>query len=245
MSYKKIIGDEITKLLETDKDPITIYENVRDVVYDAVEYHRKMHDRAQKLLFMMSEGHAGLAQLDGREQTCDDENPVVTLTFDECNEQPVVAPEPVVIEEPKPCKSWEVDIELVSDGPDSVTFEHIVALPDDLINDLNLCDELVLYPQEESYQIITDMEKFEPATGMTWTLVIEEVKDQNGKVERIVSLPEPFLKESKWKSGDKLFFNSEDDGSYWVKKATKHELQFFKVEKTMNDEMISKKRELG
>ena len=50
MSYKKIIGDEITKLLETDKDPITIYENVRDVVYDAVEYHRKMHDKSTKVV---------------------------------------------------------------------------------------------------------------------------------------------------------------------------------------------------
>lgn len=139
-------------------------------------------------------------------------------------------------------KRWEVAIEEVSDGPDSEFRETIVSVPDDFIETANITDSIVFLVQQDSESFT--LEKFTPATGMSWAIPIEEVRDQNGRVERIMSLPEGFLKEAKWKAGDKVWFNSNYDGTYDVKKATKKELDDYLVTKASKDEERVKRREM-
>lgn len=139
-------------------------------------------------------------------------------------------------------KRWEVEIEEVSDGPDSEFRETIVSVPDDFIETASITDNIIFLVQQDSESFT--LEKFTPATGMSWAIPIEEVRDQNGRVERIMSLPEGFLKEAKWKAGDKVWFNSNYDGTYDVKKATKKELDDYLVTKASKDEERLKRREM-
>lgn len=139
-------------------------------------------------------------------------------------------------------KRWEVEIEEVSDGPDSEFTETIVSVPDDFIETANITDNIVFLIKQDLESFT--LEKFTPATGMSWAIPIEEVRDQNGRVERIMSLPEGFLKEAKWKAGDKVWFNSNYDGTYDVKKATKKELNDYLVTKASKDEERVKRREM-
>jgi len=139
-------------------------------------------------------------------------------------------------------KRWEVEIEEVSDGPDSEFTETIVSIPDDFIETASITDNIVFLVKQDSESFT--LEKFTPATGMSWAIPIEEVRDQNGRVERIMSLPEGFLKEAKWKAGDKVWFNSNYDGTYDVKKATKKELNDYLVTKASKDEERVKRREM-
>ena len=139
-------------------------------------------------------------------------------------------------------KRWEVAIDEVSDAPDSEFRETIVSVPDDFIETANITDSIVFLVQQDSESFT--LEKFTPATGMSWAIPIEEVRDQNGRVERIMSLPEGFLKEAKWKAGDKVWFNSNYDGTYDVKKATKKELDDYLVTKASKDEERVKRREM-
>ena len=139
-------------------------------------------------------------------------------------------------------KRWEVEIEEVSDAPDSEFTETIVSVPDDFIETASITDNIVFLVKQDSESFT--LEKFTPATGMSWAIPIEEVRDQNGRVERIMSLPEGFLKEAKWKAGDKVWFNSNYDGTYDVKKATKKELNDYLVTKASKDEERVKRREM-
>ena len=139
-------------------------------------------------------------------------------------------------------KRWEVEIEEVSDAPDSEFTETIVSVPDDFIETASITDNIVFLVKQDSESFT--LEKFTPATGMSWAIPIEEVRDQNGRVERIMSLPEGFLKEAKWKAGDKMWFNSNYDGTYDVKKATKKELDDYLVTKASKDEERLKRREM-
>ena len=139
-------------------------------------------------------------------------------------------------------KRWEVEIEEVSDAPDSEFTETIVSVPDDFIETASITDNIVFLVKQDSESFT--LEKFTPATGMSWAIPIEEVRDQNGRVERIMSLPEGFLKEAKWKAGDKVWFNSNYDGTYDVKKATKKELDDYLVTKASKDEERLKRKEM-
>jgi bifunctional DNA-binding transcriptional regulator/antitoxin component of YhaV-PrlF toxin-antitoxin module len=63
-----------------------------------------------------------------------------------------------------------------------------------------------------------------------WTLPIEKVKNENGKDEYIISIPEKLRKYLKLKNGDKLFWGERAKNCCEVRKATKDELQQFKID---------------
>lgn len=63
-----------------------------------------------------------------------------------------------------------------------------------------------------------------------WTLPLERVKNDNGKDEYIISIPEKLRKHLKLKEGDRLFWGERTQESCEVRKAKKHELQHFKID---------------
>jgi bifunctional DNA-binding transcriptional regulator/antitoxin component of YhaV-PrlF toxin-antitoxin module len=63
-----------------------------------------------------------------------------------------------------------------------------------------------------------------------WTLPVEKVKNDNGKDEYIISLPDKVRKHLKLKDGDRLFWGERAKNSYEVRKASKDELQRFKID---------------
>lgn len=63
-----------------------------------------------------------------------------------------------------------------------------------------------------------------------WTLPIEKVKNDKGKDEYIISIPEKVRKHMKLKESDKLFWGQNADNSYEVRKATKQELHDYKID---------------
>jgi bifunctional DNA-binding transcriptional regulator/antitoxin component of YhaV-PrlF toxin-antitoxin module len=63
-----------------------------------------------------------------------------------------------------------------------------------------------------------------------WTLPVEKVKNDNGKDEYIISLPDKVRKHLKLKEGDSLFWGERENNIYEVHKATKDELRDFKVD---------------
>jgi hypothetical protein len=62
-----------------------------------------------------------------------------------------------------------------------------------------------------------------------WTLPVEKVKNDNGKDEFIISIPEKLRKYLKLKEGDRLFWGERSKDCCEVRKATKEELQYFKI----------------
>jgi bifunctional DNA-binding transcriptional regulator/antitoxin component of YhaV-PrlF toxin-antitoxin module len=63
-----------------------------------------------------------------------------------------------------------------------------------------------------------------------WTLPVEKFKNDNGKDEYIISLPDKVRKHLKLKEGDSLFWGERENNIYEVHKATKDELRDFKVD---------------
>ena len=63
-----------------------------------------------------------------------------------------------------------------------------------------------------------------------WTLPVEKVKNDNGKEEYIISIPEKMRKHLKIKEGDSLFWGERTKNSCEVRKAKKEELHNFKID---------------
>jgi bifunctional DNA-binding transcriptional regulator/antitoxin component of YhaV-PrlF toxin-antitoxin module len=63
-----------------------------------------------------------------------------------------------------------------------------------------------------------------------WTLPVEKVKNDKGGDEYIISLPDKVRKHLKLKDGDRLFWGERAKNSYEVRKASKDELQRFKID---------------
>jgi len=63
-----------------------------------------------------------------------------------------------------------------------------------------------------------------------WTLPVEKVKNDMGKDEYIISIPEKMIRHMKLKTGDKLFWGERSNNRYEVRKAKKDELQKFKID---------------
>ena len=68
-----------------------------------------------------------------------------------------------------------------------------------------------------------------------WTLPVEKVKNDKGKDEYIISLPDKVRKHMKLKDGDKLFWGERASNCYEVRKASKNDLQYFNVTKGQED----------
>jgi len=63
-----------------------------------------------------------------------------------------------------------------------------------------------------------------------WTLPIEKVKNDKGKDEYIISIPEKMRKHLKLKEGDSLFWGERAKNSFEVRKASKSELHYYKID---------------
>jgi bifunctional DNA-binding transcriptional regulator/antitoxin component of YhaV-PrlF toxin-antitoxin module len=63
-----------------------------------------------------------------------------------------------------------------------------------------------------------------------WTLPVEKVRNDKGKEEYIISIPEKMKKFLKLQEGDRLFWGERSDNVYEVRKATKQELQQYKID---------------
>lgn len=63
-----------------------------------------------------------------------------------------------------------------------------------------------------------------------WTLPVEKVRNENGKEEYIISIPDEVRKHLKLKEGDKLFWGERAKNMYEVRKAKKEELHHFKID---------------
>jgi len=63
-----------------------------------------------------------------------------------------------------------------------------------------------------------------------WTLPVEKVKNEKGKDEYIISIPEKMRKHLKIKEGDSLFWGERAKNSCEVRKASKLELHYFKID---------------
>lgn len=63
-----------------------------------------------------------------------------------------------------------------------------------------------------------------------WTLPVEKVKNDKGKDEYIISIPDEVRKHLKLKEGDKLFWGERAKNMYEVRKATKEQLRHFKID---------------
>lgn len=63
-----------------------------------------------------------------------------------------------------------------------------------------------------------------------WTLPVEKVKNDNGKDEYIISIPNELRKHLKLKEGDNLFWGERSKNCYEVRKASKKELHTFKID---------------
>lgn len=63
-----------------------------------------------------------------------------------------------------------------------------------------------------------------------WTLPVERVRNENGKEEYIISIPDEVRKHLKLKEGDKLFWGERAKNMYEVRKAKKEELHHFKID---------------
>jgi bifunctional DNA-binding transcriptional regulator/antitoxin component of YhaV-PrlF toxin-antitoxin module len=63
-----------------------------------------------------------------------------------------------------------------------------------------------------------------------WTLPVEKVKNEQGKDEYIISIPDKVRKHLKLKEGDKLFWGERLYNTYEVRKASKEELYYYKIE---------------
>ena len=63
-----------------------------------------------------------------------------------------------------------------------------------------------------------------------WTLPVEKVKNDKGKDEYIISIPDEVRKHLKLKEGDKLFWGEREKNMYEVRKAKKDELRHFKID---------------
>lgn len=63
-----------------------------------------------------------------------------------------------------------------------------------------------------------------------WTLPVEKVKNEKGQDEYIISLPDKVRKHLKLKQGDSLFWGERANNCYEVRKASKDELRYFKVD---------------
>jgi hypothetical protein len=62
-----------------------------------------------------------------------------------------------------------------------------------------------------------------------WTLPVEKVRNDKGKDEYIISIPDKMKRFLKLKEGDKLFWGERANNTYEVRKATKEELQAYKI----------------
>ena len=63
-----------------------------------------------------------------------------------------------------------------------------------------------------------------------WTLSVEKVKNEKGREEYIISIPEKLRKHLKLKEGDKLFWGECANNCCEVKKAKKEHLQYLKID---------------
>ncbi len=68
-----------------------------------------------------------------------------------------------------------------------------------------------------------------------WTLSVEKVKNDKGKNEYIISIPDEVRKHLKLKEGDKLFWGERLYNTYEVRKAKKEELHHFKIDFGQNN----------
>ena len=68
-----------------------------------------------------------------------------------------------------------------------------------------------------------------------WTLPVEKVKNDKGKDEYIISIPDEVRKHLKLKDGDKLFWGERAKNMYEVRKAKKEELHHFKIDLGQNN----------
>lgn len=68
-----------------------------------------------------------------------------------------------------------------------------------------------------------------------WTLPVEKVKNDKGKDEYIISIPDEVRKHLKLKEGDKLFWGERAKNMYEVRKAKKEELHHFKIDLGQNN----------
>lgn len=76
-----------------------------------------------------------------------------------------------------------------------------------------------------------------------WTLPVEKVKNDKGGDEYIISLPDKVRKHLKLKEGDKLFWGERNLNCYEVRKASKDELQYYKITKGQEDAIRLEKME--
>lgn len=68
-----------------------------------------------------------------------------------------------------------------------------------------------------------------------WTLPVEKVKNDKGKDEYIISIPDEVRKHLKLKEGDKLFWGERAGSICEVRKAKKEELHHFKINLGQNN----------
>ena len=76
-----------------------------------------------------------------------------------------------------------------------------------------------------------------------WTLPVEKVKNDKGKDEYIISLPDKVRKHMKLKDGDRLFWGERANNSYEVRKATKDDLSHFKINLGQDEAIRNEKME--
>ena len=76
-----------------------------------------------------------------------------------------------------------------------------------------------------------------------WTLPVEKVKNDKGKDEYIISLPDKMRKHLKLKDGDRLFWGERANNSYEVRKASKDELRQFKIDIGQDEAIRNEKME--
>jgi bifunctional DNA-binding transcriptional regulator/antitoxin component of YhaV-PrlF toxin-antitoxin module len=74
-------------------------------------------------------------------------------------------------------------------------------------------------------------------TEVIWTLPVEKVRNDKGREEYIISIPEKVRKHMKLKEGDKLFWGEHPDNTYEVRKATKLELHYYKIDISQENEI--------
>jgi len=68
-----------------------------------------------------------------------------------------------------------------------------------------------------------------------WTLPVEKVTNDKGSYEYIISIPEKVRKHMKLKQGDNLFWGERLDNIFEVRKASKEEMDQYKISKGQSD----------
>ena len=77
-----------------------------------------------------------------------------------------------------------------------------------------------------------------------WTIPVEKVRNQNGKYEYIISIPDKVRKYMKLKEGDNLFWGERFGNVFEVRKAKNEELHHFKINRTQDESIREGKSKL-